>query len=286
MMRRALLLSLGLLAAIGCGGEPPVPAGVVVTMHGLELSYEQFTLYVAEAVGESEVAMSSEVLSGLFDQYLDEIVLRRWAEEEGIAATAPSSDALLALLSHLPTREPTAAEVEGYFRAHREEFRLSERVRLRQILVDDVDDARRAQAELRAGREFAEVADRFARHAFTPPGGDQGLLAREDLPAAFEEIVFELDEGERSDIIATDYGFYLFKVTERLPARDVGLDEARPEITRLLRRTAADAELAELVEQARTRYNARVHRENLPFDYDGRYLNDRLPDKGPDDADD
>lgn len=285
-MRCLALLSVGLLTVLGCGGEPPVPPGVVMTMQGEELRYEMFASYVADTVGDGETALASDVLSGLFDQFVDEILLRRWAEEERLGAAEPGADALAELLSAVPTREPTAAEVERHFVQHRQSFGLPERVRLRQILVDDLDAARRARAELRAGQPFAAVADRYARHAYTPPGGDQGLLARQDLPPAFEEIVFSMGVGERSDIIATDYGFYIFEVVERLPARQIGLDEARPEIARLLRRRAADEELDALVVEARSRYNVRLHRQNLPFDYDGRYLSDNQISEGSDDAED
>lgn len=283
--RALFLLSLS-FALVGCGGEPLPPPDVAVSMSGGELRYEEFEAYLTRALGAPDAALASDVLSGLFDQFLDELLLRRWAVEELSLGSAEGEDGLSILLERLPRTSPTADEVLRHYETHPEDYRLPERVRLRQILIDDVDAARRAQAELQSGAAFAEVADRYARHPYTPPGGDQGVLARQDLPPAFEAVVFELEAGEFSDVVAADYGFHIFQVVERLPERSVPLAEARPGIERLLRRRRADAELAELVARARNRYNVRVHRRNLPFNYAGRYLDPSTRLEGSDHADD
>ena len=98
--------------------------------------------------------------------------------------------------------------------------------------------------------------------------------------------VFLKQVFEFSDVVAADYGFHIFQVVERLPARSVPLAEARAEIERQLRRRLADAELAELVDSARNRYNVRVHRRNLPFNYAGHYLDTHLTSESSDNADD
>jgi len=279
-----LLLSMAVLLA-GCG-EPLPPPDRAVSMTGAEIDYEAFESYLTRALGEPDAALASDVLSGLFDQFLDELLLRRWVEEEMSLGTGKGEDGLLVLLERLPSSAPTEADVRRYYEEHRADFQLPERVRLRQILLDEIDTARGAQAELLSGVEFTEVADRYARHPYTPAGGDQGVLARDDLPPAFEEIVFALQAGEFSQVVAADYGFHIFQVVERLAARSVPLAEARPEIERRLRRRLADAELAELVASARNRYNVRVHRRNLPFNYAGHYLDTHSTPESSDNADD
>jgi hypothetical protein len=72
-------------------------------------------------------------------------------------------------------------------------------------------------------------------------------------------------------VVEAEYGFHLFQVVERLPAAEVPLADARVEIGRRLRRERADARLAELVAEARRRYNVAVLERNLPFNYQGRY---------------
>ena len=71
--------------------------------------------------------------------------------------------------------------------------------------------------------------------------------------------------------VATDYGFHLFQVVERLPAGTVPMSAVAAEIRETLRRERTEQRLAELVGEARRRYNVRVFGRNLPFNYQGLY---------------
>jgi peptidyl-prolyl cis-trans isomerase C len=144
-------------------------------------------------------------------------------------------------------------------------------VRLRQILVEDRAAAERAWREIAAGADFAQVARRDSKEPRAAFGGDQGELSRADLPPAFAETIFALAPGEVSEIVAADYGFHLFQVVRRLPAQELTLAEAEPEIRSLLARSNAEGRLSELVGEARDRYNPAVYVRNLPFNYVGRY---------------
>ena len=68
-----------------------------------------------------------------------------------------------------------------------------------------------------------------------------------------------------------EYGFHIFQVVERLPARTVPFDEAAPALADRLREEGEREALDRLVETARSRYTVRIHGPNLPFDYRGSY---------------
>jgi parvulin-like peptidyl-prolyl isomerase len=102
-----------------------------------------------------------------------------------------------------------------------------------------------------------------------PAGADQGILAREELPPAFADLIFDLKEGEPSSVVPAGYGFHVFQVVRRLPAEELSLAAAADSIRADLRRAAADAELAALGREARTRYTVAVYDQNLPFNYRG-----------------
>ena len=46
----------------------------------------------------------------------------------------------------------------------------------------------------------------------------------------FEDVAFSLKPGELSDIVETDFGYHLIKVTERRPARKAGFEEIKSNI--------------------------------------------------------
>jgi peptidyl-prolyl cis-trans isomerase C len=55
------------------------------------------------------------------------------------------------------------------------------------------------------------------------------------MDPAFEEAVFALEPGEVGELVESQYGFHLIKLTERRPARYAPLAEVEDNITALLR---------------------------------------------------
>jgi peptidyl-prolyl cis-trans isomerase C len=268
-----------LVAAGGCGdrGQPPPSTDVVAVVGGELFTFGEFEDYLQQQLGEPGRGLASDVLSRMFDRFLDEQLLARLALDRGVAPKSATRrtaiDRLLAAAAAAEAGggEPDEAEIEAYYSGHHDEFARPERVRLRQILVGDRATADRALGELRAGADFAEVSRRLAGGGEEASIGDQGVLARDELPPAFAEIIFGLAPGEISDVIAADYGFHLFQVVERLPAETLPLAAAREEIRDRLRQQAADRRLSALAAEARNRYDVEVFERNLPFNYQGKY---------------
>lgn len=81
-----------------------------------------------------------------------------------------------------------------------------------------------------AGERFetlaAEVSDSESRHR----EGSLGWFTRGQLPPAFDEVVFALDEGVPSRPVQMPDGAHLFLVGDILPARQASLDEAAPQL--------------------------------------------------------
>lgn len=274
MRRRSRGLLAPLLAALlaACRGEPAPSADAVARLGTREVRYPEFEGYLERNLGETGSALPSEVLSELFDQFVEETLLAQLAVDRGLASPGMDSRSALALLvADAAAKKATPAEVEAYYREHRARFVRPERVRLRQILVEDREAAERARREIVTGTDFVEVAQRASKEPRAAFGGDQGELARSELPPLFAEKIFGLAPGQVSDIIPADYGFHIFQVVERLPAKELSLEEAEPEIRSLLARDNAEGRLEELAAEARGRYNPAIYVRNLPFNYVGRY---------------
>jgi parvulin-like peptidyl-prolyl isomerase len=272
--------SLLLLLAVACERKEPAAPDVVARIEGEEIRYAQIERYVKRTAGDGESVLVSDVLSQLFDQYMDEELLVRLAADRGLvqrgldATTASRRRAIDALLAAELEEGPDEREVAAWYESHRGEFTRPERVRLRQILTEDRATAERALRELAGGGDFAQVARTLSDGPGAASGGYQGELSRADLPPAFADVIFSLRPGEVSRLIPADYGFHIFQVVARSPAGVIPLAEARPEIEERLRQERADRLLADLVGEARRRYNVEVHARNLPFEYRGSYERD------------
>lgn len=281
---RGLACAALLLAACG-GSEPPAP-DVVARIADEEIRYPRFEAYLQQAVGDPDAVLTSDVLTALFDQFLDEQLLVRLAQDrEGRAGAKPGPSgrplaaaepqparrAIEALLAADRDAEPGEADSIAYYDAHRADFARPERVLLRQILVEERAVAEQALGQIAAGAEFQEVARSLSRDASAGFGGFQGELSRADLPPDFAEVIFALGEGEVSRVIPADYGFHIFQVVRRLPAAVAPYEAVREEIRDRLRQQRADQRLAALAAEARKRYDVEVYPRNVPFNYEGSY---------------
>lgn len=253
--------------AAGCGSRPE-PADAAARVGDQVVPYAEFEAYVSGRLG-LDAASSSLVLSGLLDQYLDEILLRTLALDEGRVdgdgvAGWQVVDALLA------GREPPAVsdeEISAYYHANPGSFERPERVLLNQVLAERRETAGRVAAKMAAGDDYATLAAGFSDGVSL----NRSEIARDDLPAAFVDRIFALEVGEVSEVIEADYGYHVFQVVTRLPAERWPLAEARPRIVEILGREGRRRALANLVGEARGRYNVEVYARNLPFNYEGQY---------------
>jgi peptidyl-prolyl cis-trans isomerase C len=124
----------------------------------------------------------------------------------------------------------TEEELRAYYAAHEADFHEPEQVHAAQIVVKGLDEARRVQAQLRAGRKFADLARRYSLSADAKVGGDLGFFPRGQMPPAFDAVVFNLRPGQVSDVVSTEYGYHLFRVNELKPARKRDFPEVRKQV--------------------------------------------------------
>jgi peptidyl-prolyl cis-trans isomerase D len=130
------------------------------------------------------------------------------------------------------------------FEGRRDDFRVPERRRLEQIVLQDAERAQAARAELDKGTAFEEVAREFGDGAPV----SLGELSQEDLAPQFPalaEAVFALQGGQVSAPVQSDFGWHMVRVDEILPGEDPSFDEVREELAQdLAMRAAVDAMIA------------------------------------------
>lgn len=261
----------------GCRRQA-IGTDVVVTIEEEDVHYSEFEAYLRNNVDSSDLPLGQSVLEKLFDQFLDERLLVRLALDRGLSDASAEGEprvdqraGVAFLLRRARPRPISAAEVEAYYEGHRDDFERPESVRLNQILVDRREDAEAALDALARGEDFEQVAARFSQVPVAHLGGERGALTRQDLPEAFADSIFELAEGEVSEVFDADYGFHLFQVVDRYPADRIPLEEVEDQIRQVLESRRLDELVASFVEEARGRYNVEIYLSNFPFEYRGFY---------------
>lgn len=66
-----------------------------------------------------------------------------------------------------------------------------------------------------ATTDFAEAAQLYSDDSSASAGGDLGYISRGQTVAPFEEAAFSLEVGEVSDLVKTDFGYHIIKVTDK-----------------------------------------------------------------------
>ncbi len=157
----------------------------------------------------------------------------------------------------------TEEELQGYLDAHASEFQEPEEVHAQQIVVKDVEDARRLRDELQRGKKFSDLARAHSLSADARLGGDLGWFPKGVMPPEFDKVAFSLQPGQISDVVTSEYGFHLFKVLERRPARKKDLAQVRREVERRLLRDKRAKAQADYVRGLREHADIRINQAAL-----------------------
>ncbi len=79
-------------------------------------------------------------------------------------------------------------------------------IEIMQIYVTDETKAAEVSSKLKNGDDFASVANNYNQLSSI-----QVTVSRDELPAEVEQVAFDLDNGEISDEIPVDHGYYFIK---------------------------------------------------------------------------
>ncbi len=151
--------------------------------------------------------------------------IRRYFEEN-----KSSFDGSMVRASHILVEVPPRATAEQ---------KKTARARLEQV-----------RAQLAAGTDFASLAKQHSDCQSKAQGGDVGYFPRRGkMTEEFAAAAFLLPKGEVSDIVESEYGYHLIKVTDRKPGQKISLATVEEDVRGMF---AADLR-AEVVKEMRQR---------------------------------
>lgn len=132
-------------------------------------------------------------------------------------------------------------EIRAYFDANSESFIVPEMIRASHVVKHpgsgiDMETAwkelERIAAESKQKGNFEELA---AENSDCPEnGGDLGYFPRGQMVESFENVVFNMEVGQISDVFQTEFGLHVAMVTDKQPSRVCEFDEVRDTIAKQL----------------------------------------------------
>jgi peptidyl-prolyl cis-trans isomerase SurA len=116
--------------------------------------------------------------------------------------------------------------------------------------------------ELKSGKDFGEVAKRFSDDTGTKEnGGDLGFFERRMMVQEFDETAFNLEVGQTSEVVKTNFGLHVIKVTEKEAYPTFEAD--RENLKNLLKRSRYPELYAELINSYKKEYNYSVNENTI-----------------------
>lgn len=143
--------------------------------------------------------------------------------------------------------KPTDEEIQKFYDENKEGFTQGESVTASHILikVDPAADDEAAKAakrerleglrkQLQEGADFAELAKANSDCPSHSAGGDLGSFGRGQMVPEFEDAAFSQPVGSVGEIVETQFGYHLIKVTEHNNEKTLSFDEVKPRISEIL----------------------------------------------------
>ncbi|MBD2846937.1 peptidylprolyl isomerase [Paenibacillus sp. IB182496] len=225
------------------------------TVNGVAISQEEFLHEVVNQGG-----------AGLLDQMIANELVRQEAESAGVEVTDADVDAeLQRIKDSYPSEEQfdmvlaqnnltieqlreqlrpnvlitkvlepefdiTDEQMQQYFDENQGAFGTEEQVRASHILVASQEEAETVMQELEGGADFAELAQQYSTDGSASNGGDLNFFGRGQMVPEFEEAAFALEVGEVSDIVQSQFGFHIIKVTDRTEADTPAYEDVKDDI--------------------------------------------------------
>jgi peptidyl-prolyl cis-trans isomerase C len=154
-------------------------------------------------------------------------------------------------------------EARRYYDDHKDEFKSPEMWRASHILVSDEPQAKLIMEELSKGADFAELAKTRSTDATASRGGDIGFFRQGQLVPEFEKACLKLKVGETGEILHTQFGYHIIKLTDKREAASLRFDEAKRSIEAELIRKKKAVLFDEMVAKLKERYSVSINNEVL-----------------------
>ena len=198
----------------------------------LESKYE-----IDESAIEDQMNMYREQYGDMFEMLL---------QQQGIASEAAFEEQLrMQMLQQKALAdgvEVTDEEIETQYN------RMINEVQASHILVEDEELANELYERATSGEDFAALAEEYSTDSGSAAeGGSVGYFSRGQMVPAFEDKAYELEIGDISEPVQSEYGYHIIYVTDKRPVEsDVeALENVRDQLKSEIATTKVDSTQAQ-----------------------------------------
>jgi peptidyl-prolyl cis-trans isomerase C len=252
-------------ASAALAQDTPDANSVVATVNGTQITLGQMIM-ARTTLPQQYLSLPDDVLfNGILDQLIQQSVLAQTVSDTPKQVEIALENERRALLAAAVVDDIVAAAVtdEALQKAYDETFANAEPARewnASHILVETEGEAIALIDRIKAGEEFAALAQEASSDSSAANGGELGWFQSGMMVPDFEAAVVALEAGEVSGPVQTQFGWHVVKLNETRLSEVPTLDQVREELRPQVEREAVQARLDELTAAAT------VERQGADFD--------------------
>jgi len=166
----------------------------------------------------------------------------------------------------------TQEDEAKFYQENQDKMKHPEQVRASHILLHFAKDtppdqkaaqkakAEEALAKARSGSDFGALAREYSQDPGSAQrGGDLGYFEKGRMVAPFDKAAFSMKVGAISDIVETDFGYHIIKVTDHRPEGVTPIDDVRQKIHEFLASQKVQGEVQKLTASLRKQAKVEVN---------------------------
>jgi len=157
--------------------------------------------------------------------------------------------------------EVNDAEAKAFYDENKADFNMPEQVQASHILIKvaptaTTEEKTAAKAKIdgllkqvKAGGDFAALAKENSDCPSKAKGGDLGFFDRSSMVKEFADAAFGMKVGQVSDVVETQFGYHIIKVTDRKEGGLTPFDKAKADIVKSLQDKKKGETFKQLIEK-------------------------------------
>ena len=164
----------------------------------------------------------------------------------------------------------TKEDIKAYYNSHPELYGFEEKYHLANVMIkypETPDASSRMQAHqamaemlqaLQAGKSIEEVIQTHSAGTAKVQGGELGTFSLSTLDSKIREALKDLQPGQYSQIVETDYGPQIFRLLDKVKSAGKTVEEASAEIENTLYKDIVDQKFSKWLEELRARSHVKI----------------------------
>jgi peptidyl-prolyl cis-trans isomerase C len=251
------LLASAALAALLVGPVSAQDAGTVLaTVNGTEITLGHLIAMQAQLPDQYRQLADDVLFNGMLEQLVQQEVIASVARESlsmrAEIGLQNEQRAYLAstLIEQIAAEEISEADLQAEYDAVYGSIEPVQEFNASHILVETEEEAAALIVELEAGGDFAELAAIHSTGPSGPNGGQLGWFTAGMMVPTFEAAVFELEVGEVSAPVETQFGWHVVTLVDVRDLAAPVLEDVQGELIEGLQRTRVDQRVIELTDAA------------------------------------